>query len=79
MTNFKETISFIQEIYKSKDFIPLHTPTFGGNEKKYLNETIDTTFVSSVGAYVNQFEVKHVRCACMCASKTRFVHTLYCT
>ena len=30
-------------------------------------------------AYVNQFEVKHVRCACMCTSKTRFVHTLYCT
>ena len=56
MTNFKETISFIQEIYKSKDFIPLHAPTFGGNEKKYLNETIDTTFVSSVGAYVDQFE-----------------------
>jgi perosamine synthetase len=56
MTNFKEAISFIQEIYKSKDFIPLHVPTFGGNEKKYLNETIDTTFVSSVGAYVDQFE-----------------------
>jgi aminotransferase in exopolysaccharide biosynthesis len=56
MTNFKGTISFIQDIYKSKDFIPLHTPTFGGNEKKYLNETIDTTFVSSVGAYVDQFE-----------------------
>ena len=56
MTNFKETISFIQDIYKSKDFIPLHAPTFGGNEKKYLNETIDTTFVSSVGAYVDQFE-----------------------
>jgi len=56
MTNFKETISFIKDIYKSKDFIPLHAPTFGGNEKKYLNETIDTTFVSSVGAYVDQFE-----------------------
>ncbi len=56
MTNFKETISFIQDIYKSKEFIPLHAPTFGGNEKKYLNETIDTTFVSSVGAYVDQFE-----------------------
>ena len=56
MTNFKETISFIQDIYKSKDFIPLHAPKFGGNEKKYLNETIDTTFVSSVGAYVDQFE-----------------------
>jgi perosamine synthetase len=56
MTNFKETISFIQDIYKSKEFIPLHAPTFGGNEKKYLNETIDSTFVSSVGAYVDQLE-----------------------
>ena len=56
MKNIKETISFIQYIYKTKDFIPLHVPTFGGNEKKYLNETIDSTFVSSVGAYVDQFE-----------------------
>ena len=56
MRNFKKTVSFIQDIYKSKEFIPLHAPTFGGNEKKYLNETIDSTFVSSVGAYVDQFE-----------------------
>lgn len=56
MNKIKDTISFIQDCYKSKDFIPLHTPTFGGNEKKYLIETIDSTFVSSVGAYVDQFE-----------------------
>jgi perosamine synthetase len=56
MNNIKETISFIQDIYKTEEFIPLHAPTFGGNEKKYLNHTIDSTFVSSVGAYVDQFE-----------------------
>jgi perosamine synthetase len=56
MNNIKDTISFIQDIYKTKEFIPLHAPTFGGNEKKYLLETIDSTFVSSVGAYVDQFE-----------------------
>lgn len=56
MTYFKNTINFIQNIYNSKDFIPLHAPTFGGNEKKYLNETIDTTFVSSVGLFVDRFE-----------------------
>jgi perosamine synthetase len=56
MKKIKETITFIQDIYKTKDFIPLHAPTFGGNEKKYLQETIDTTFVSSVGAYVDLFE-----------------------
>jgi aminotransferase in exopolysaccharide biosynthesis len=56
MKKTKDTILFIQDIYKTLDFIPLHAPTFGGNEKKYLLETIDSTFVSSVGAYVDQFE-----------------------
>ena len=36
--------------------IPLHAPVFLGNEKKYLNECIDSTFVSSVGKYVDRFE-----------------------
>jgi aminotransferase in exopolysaccharide biosynthesis len=56
MKNIKQAISFIQDVYKTKEYIPLHVPTFGGNEKKYLNETIDTTFVSSVGAFVDRFE-----------------------
>ncbi len=56
MKHIKDTISFIQQSFKSKEFIPLHAPTFGGNEKNYLIETIDSTFVSSVGAYVDQFE-----------------------
>lgn len=34
----------------------MHAATFSGNEKKYLNECIDTTFVSSVGEFVNRFE-----------------------
>jgi aminotransferase in exopolysaccharide biosynthesis len=56
MSEIKKTISFIQEIYQSQDFIPLHEPRFVGNEKKYLLDTIDSTFVSSVGAYVDKFE-----------------------
>ena len=53
----KETVDFIRSIYKTpKDFIPLHEPRFVGNEKPYLNECIDSTFVSSVGKFVNQFE-----------------------
>lgn len=52
----QETIKFIKELYGEKDFIPLHTPVFLGNEKKYLNECIDSTFVSYVGKYVSQFE-----------------------
>ncbi|OYQ32100.1 aminotransferase DegT [Flavobacterium cyanobacteriorum] len=57
MSKYPEVIQFIQEAYGTKEFIPLHAPHFGGNEKKYLNDTIDTTFVSSVGAYVDRFEV----------------------
>lgn len=56
MKQTKDVIAFIQDAYKSKDFIPLHAPVFRGNEKRYLLETIDSTFVSSVGTYVNQFE-----------------------
>ena len=56
MSDIDNTISFIQNVYKTKEFIPLHAPTFGGNEKKYLLKTIESTFVSSVGAYVDQFE-----------------------
>lgn len=53
---YKEVVSFIHDLYGTEDFIPLHVPTFSGNEKKYLNECIDTTFVSSVGKFVNRFE-----------------------
>jgi len=55
---FKEVINFIQETYKTKEFISLHEPKFVGNEKKYLNECIDSTFVSSVGKFVDEFEEK---------------------
>ena len=53
---YKETIDFIKELYNTNEFIPLHEPRFVGNEKKYLNECIDSTFVSSVGKFVDQFE-----------------------
>jgi len=53
---FENTIEFIQETYNTKEFLPLHEPVFFGNEKKYLNECIDSTFVSSVGKFVDQFE-----------------------
>lgn len=51
-----ELVSFVRSEYSTDKFIPLHEPRFRGNEKKYLNDTIDSTFVSSVGAYVDQFE-----------------------
>ena len=53
-----DVIQFIQNIYKTTGFVPLHEPRFIGNEKKYLNECIDSTFVSSVGKFVDKFEEK---------------------
>jgi len=53
---FENIINFIQETYQTRSFIPLHEPKFVGNEKKYLNECIDSTFVSSVGQFVDGFE-----------------------
>lgn len=52
----KKLVNFVQELYQTKEFIPLHAPTFAGNEKKYVNNTLDSTFVSSVGKYVDKFE-----------------------
>jgi perosamine synthetase len=54
---YSDVISFIRKTYNTPtDFIPLHEPRFTGNEKKYVMETIDSTFVSSVGKYVDRFE-----------------------
>ena len=58
---FNEFINFTRGIYGTKKNIPLHEPKFFGNEKKYLNQCIDTTFVSSVGKFVDKFEKKIVK------------------
>jgi len=55
---FDDVVQFIQSTYITTDCIPLHEPKFLGNEKKYLNECIDSTFVSSVGKFVDEFERK---------------------
>ena len=49
-------INFIQDTYRTKEFIPLHAPVFSGNETSYVLDTIQSTFVSSVGQYVDEFE-----------------------
>ncbi|MBF0117955.1 MAG: LegC family aminotransferase [Desulfobacterales bacterium] len=53
---FNKVIEFIRCLYPNKDLIPLHEPTFTGREKEYVNYAIDSTFVSSVGEFVNRFE-----------------------
>lgn len=57
--NFEaKLIDFVRSHYGSNDFIPLHAPIFNGKERVYVNETLDSTFVSSVGKYVDEFESK---------------------
>ncbi|PLY08814.1 MAG: aminotransferase DegT [Arcobacter sp.] len=60
-------VEFIQKTFDTKKFVPLHEPRFIGNEKKYLNDCIDSSFVSSVGEYVDAFEKKFAK----------FVHSKY--
>ena len=55
--NHNNLVKFIRDIYKTNEFIPLHAPVFDRTEKKYVADTIDSTFVSSVGAYVDRFEI----------------------
>src|SRR5688572_15357688 len=49
-------IQFVRDRYETDAFIPLHAPIFPGRERDYVLETIDSTFVSSVGAFVDRFE-----------------------
>lgn len=58
---FDALIRFVREQYATNDFIPLHAPVFPGREREYVLDTLDSTFVSSVGAYVDRFEQEMVR------------------
>jgi len=80
MHKFQQIVNKIREIYNEPEaFIPLHAPVFIGNEKKYLEECIDTTFVSSVGKFVDQFEFEMARYtgsakAVACVNGTNALH-----
>ena len=77
--DYKKLTDFIHDLYGAEDFVPLSVPVFMGNEKKYLNECIDTTYVSSVGKFVDRFEeetAKYTGCkrAVVCVSGTNALH-----
>jgi len=79
MADYKQIVDFIRDLYGTSDFVPLAVPKFVGNEKKYLNECIDTTFVSSVGKFVDRFEEDMARYtgakrAVVCVSGTNALH-----
>ncbi|WP_031482562.1 LegC family aminotransferase [Maridesulfovibrio frigidus] len=57
MTLASEILKSMQTVLpQGGGFLPLHEPVFPGNELAYTKECIDTTFVSSVGKFVDQFE-----------------------
>ena len=79
MSNYSKVINFIKELYGNQEFVPLSVPKFIGNEKKYLDDCIDTTFVSSVGQYVDRFEkdmaaYTGAKRAVVCVSGTNALH-----
>ena len=51
-------LEFIRATFNTQEFIPLHAPVFAGDEKKYVNDCLDSTFVSSVSHYVKMVEDK---------------------
>ena len=51
-----QLIRFVRDYFGTNDFIPLHAPVFAGREKEYVVDTIESTFVSSVGSYVDRLE-----------------------
>lgn len=75
-----QLIKLVRDIYSTNEFIPLHAPTFAGNEQVYLAETISSTFVSSVGKFVDEFEQKiqnftHTTRAIATVNGTAALHT----
>ncbi|MEG1649930.1 MAG: aminotransferase class I/II-fold pyridoxal phosphate-dependent enzyme, partial [Rikenellaceae bacterium] len=76
---YQSIIKFIHSLYPNDTFVPLHAATFSGNEKQYLTQCIDTTYVSSVGEFVNRFEemvaeYTGAKKAVVCVSGTNALH-----
>ncbi len=53
---FKPLITAVRDHYGTMGPVPLHVPVFGGNEADYVAQTVRSTFVSSVGPFVDRFE-----------------------
>ena len=48
--------SFIKDLYETNEPIYLHQPTFNGNESTYVEDSVKSPVVSSIGKYVDRFE-----------------------
>ena len=51
-----EFVKFVKELYPNEYPIPLHAPRFSAKEKELVLDTLDSTYVSTVGEYVGKFE-----------------------
>jgi perosamine synthetase len=51
-----EVVAAVRRAAGREGSVPLHEPELSGNEKAYVADCIDSTYVSSVGAYVGKFE-----------------------
>lgn len=76
---YSQITDFVHQLFGTEETVPLHAPLFIGNEKKYLDECIDTTFVSSVGKFVDRFEEEiaaytGAKKAVVCVSGTNALH-----
>jgi perosamine synthetase len=63
----------------AEPFLPVAQPFLGGNEAKYVNDCLETAWVSSIGRYVEEFESSFasycgVRHAVSCNSGTSALH-----
>ena len=62
-------VAALEQFYRDElgldGLVPLHAPRFDGHELDYVKDCIDSTWVSSVGAYVDKFE-QQVAAACDC-------------
>lgn len=64
-----QLIEFVRSEFRTRGPVPLHAPTFGEEERENLVDCLRSTFVSSVGPYVEKFE----RCF---AERTGAIHAV---
>ena len=80
LKTFKDEVEFIKNVFKAGDeFLPLHPPYFDNREIELTTECIKSTFVSSVGQFVTEFENKiaefcGVKRAVACVNGTNALH-----
>jgi len=80
MININKFVSYVKQLY-DEDEVLLHRPLFSELEKRYVNECIDSNFVSSVGKRVIEFEEKladytGAKYAIACVNGTAALHAV---